>query len=325
MHQKLKRTHRFGLVTRVFWLSVIVTGLVLSGLWLRWYAPDIPVAELKAAYAPMPSQFMAIEGMQVHIRDQGDRDDPEPILLLHGTSASLHTWEGWMPYLTPQRRVIRVDMPGFGLTGPEPFGDYHVERYVDFVMAVANALELEHFILGGNSFGGRIAWTTALNYPDRVTRLILLNASGGFPIEAEHVPLGFRLAQMPLIRHVTRSLLPRHVVRASLENVYANPTDATDELIDLYEAMTRREGNRTALLQRFAQASVSDESDRLATLTQPTLILWGAHDRLIPVANAHRYAEAINHSQLVIFDTLGHVPHEENPELSIQPVLEFLR
>ena len=88
---------------------------------------------LKARWAAPPSRFVTLQGMQVHVRDEGPRDDPTPIVLIHGTSASLHTWDGWVAALSPHRRVVRMDLPGFGLTGPAPDGDYSMARYTGFM------------------------------------------------------------------------------------------------------------------------------------------------------------------------------------------------
>lgn len=109
-------------VIRVLLGVLLVLGLSVAGFIVLNWAPDRPVEELQARWAPAPSQFIELMGMQVHLRDEGPRDDAEPLLLLHGTSASLHTWEGWVADLKRTRRVISVDLPGFGLTGPFPDG-----------------------------------------------------------------------------------------------------------------------------------------------------------------------------------------------------------
>ena len=130
-------------------LSVLV--LLLAAIVAASWAPDRPLAELKQRWAQPPSTFVQVQGMYVHLRDEGPRTDPVPIVLLHGTSSSLHTWDGWAQELKSNRRVIRFDLPGFGLTGPSPDGDYRIERYVRFVAAMLDELGISHCVLAGNS------------------------------------------------------------------------------------------------------------------------------------------------------------------------------
>ena len=142
---------------RWLWPTAAFLGVLLVAAVAVSWAPDRSVAQLSARWAPPPSQFIALQGMQVHVRDQGPRDDAEPIVLIHGTSASLHTWEGWVASLKGTRRVISMDLPAFGLTGPAPDGDYSIERYVAFVLALMDRLGVRQAVLVGNSLGGEIA------------------------------------------------------------------------------------------------------------------------------------------------------------------------
>lgn len=306
-----------------FLAAVLVLGAVLVAA--SW-APDKPVDELKPRWAQAPSQFITIDGMQVHLRDEGPRDDPLPIVLIHGTSASLHTWEGWATALRGQRRVIRFDLPGFALTGPNQQNDYSAEVYVRFVTAVMDQLGVQRFVLAGNSLGGQVAWATAVALPQRVARLVLVDASG-YPLESASVPptlpLGFRIARMPALRALTQYTLPRSIVEKSVRNVYGDPSKVTPELVDLYMDMTLRAGNRQALGRRMDQG-YSGNVAGLKTLAIPTLILWGGQDRLVPLEFGQRFARDIKGSQLVVFDDLGHVPHEEDPMRTVAVVKTFL-
>jgi pimeloyl-ACP methyl ester carboxylesterase len=303
-------------------LSGALLALAISFVASTW-APDRPVEALAARWAPPPSVFVAVGGMRVHLRDEGPRDDPQPIILLHGTSSSLHTWDGWTASLVPQRRVIRFDLPGFGLTGPEPGGDYTIERYIRFMTAMLDHLGIEHCVLAGNSFGGWIAWETALATPGRIDRLILVD-SAGYPLRSESAPLGFRLAKVPVLNQLMKVTLPRPLVESSLRNVYGDPDRITPELVDRYFDLATREGNREALVQRFRQAQPGTDASRIAEVKAPTLILWGGRDRLIPRENAHWFHRDIAGSQLVMFDELGHVPHEEDPARTVAAVKSFL-
>ncbi|APW41102.1 alpha/beta fold hydrolase [Rhodoferax saidenbachensis] len=310
------------LVLRI--VGVLVVALfvfALAGVVATW-APDKSVQELSVRWAPAPSQFVDVAGMQVHLRDEGPRNDPNPIVLLHGTSASLHTWDGWAQDLTKQRRVIRFDLPAFGLTGPNPENDYSIAAYVRFVTAVLDKLGIQSCVLAGNSLGGQIAWATAVAHPQRIRKLVLVDAAG-YPIQSVSVPIGFRIARMPGVRSVMEHVLPRGVIQSSLRNVYGDPSRVTPDLVDRYYDMTLRAGNRQALSKRFEQRFSGDEA-QIKTLKLPTLILWGAKDRLIPPDNAKRFESDIAGSQLVVFDKLGHVPHEEDPQTTVAAVRAFL-
>lgn len=305
------------------WAALILVVALAAGLALSW-APDRSVDSLKARWAPAPSQFILLQGMQVHLRDEGPRDDPEPIVLIHGTSASLHTWDGWTVALQGQRRVIRMDLPGFGLTGPAPDGDYRMTRYADFIVALMDQLGVRRAVLAGNSLGGGVAWRTAVQHPDRVTRLVLVDASG-YPLQSTSVPLGFRLAQIDWLKPVMSRLLPRGMIASSVRNVYANPDKVTPELLDRYYELTLRAGNRESLTRRMKLRETDAQSAGLiTTIAQPTLILWGAQDRLITEASGQRFHRDIAGSQYVVLDDLGHVPQEEDPQRSVGEVLKFL-
>jgi len=303
--------------------TILALAVAMGGLVAYHWAPDRPVSALAARWAPPPSQFVPIGGLQVHLRDEGPRDDPTPIVLLHGTSASLHTWDGWVAALLPRHRVVRLDLPGFGLTGPEPDDDYSMGRYVEFVTAALDTLGIEQCVIAGNSFGGWISWETALAHPDRIKGLVLVDAAG-YPLHSESVPIGFRLANVPVLNRVMQSVLPRGVVESSLRNTYGDPSRVTPELVDRYYEITLREGNRRALARRFAAGRGTTEPERIRSLRLPTLILWGDLDRLIPPSYAERFHRDIAGSELVMFPGLGHVPQEEDPAATVAALLAFL-
>jgi pimeloyl-ACP methyl ester carboxylesterase len=302
-----------------FGLALLFGVLALASVW----EPDRSVESLTSKWAPPPSQFIALDGMQVHLRDEGPRDDPEPILLLHGTSASLHTWDGWADELARNRRVIRVDLPGFGLTGPDPASRYEIEAYVRFVILLMDERQLQRVVLAGNSLGGHIAWKTARDHPERVSRLILVDAAG-YAFEPESIPIGFRLARNPLFAPLLTRILPRGTVEASLRDVYGDPARVDDALVDRYFELTLRAGNRLAVAERFRQMKSGEHEDQVGDVRQPTLVLWGAKDRLIPVKFGERFARELPDARLVVFDGLGHVPHEEAPAATVEAARGFL-
>lgn len=304
------------------WALAALALLVALAVGASWQ-PDLATAALEARWAAPPSQFIDVKGQRVHLRDEGPRADSSPLLLIHGTSASLHTWDGWAAALRGRRRVIRFDLPGFGLTGPNARADYSDAAHAQFVVDLADALGLQRFVLAGNSLGGEVAWRAALLAPQRVEKLILVDAAG-YAFVPEAVPLGFAIALNPLTAWMTPYSLPRALVDSSVRNVYGDPSRVTPALVERYFQLTLRAGNRRALVQRLRQFVPGEQAARLRELKLPTLILWGERDRLIPPDSARRFAADIAGSELVMLTRLGHVPHEEDPSASLVPVRRFL-
>lgn len=278
---------------------------------------DIGVEELQAKYANAASRFIMLHGMRVHYRDEGAGPT---LVLLHGTASSLHTWEGWASALQNDFRIVRMDLPGFGLTGPNATHDYSLPQYVDFLAAFADSLKLERFHLAGNSLGGEIAWHFALAQPARVKSMILLDAAG-YPIT--RVPFAFTLARNPLTRFFTRWITPRSLVQKSVLDVYGDDGKVTEALVQRYYELTCRAGNRAAFIAR-ARAFHVVEFERIKQILTPTLIQWGAQDEWIPVADAQRFVADIPNSELIIYEDAGHVPMEEIPEQTAHDAKNFM-
>lgn len=303
-----------------------ILAVVAGAAFLLLYRPDLPVATLNARYTNAESEFADVGDLRVHFRVEGDeRDDKPTVVLLHGTGASLHTWAGWIPILSPDFTVVSVDLPGFGLTGRAPGDDYSLDAYLDFLDEFARELDLDSFHLVGNSLGGRIAWHYAITRPERVQRLVLIDASG-FPRNdsAEPSAFVFNLARMPGARAALQYLTPRGLVRDTLLEVYGDPALLTEETVDRYFDLARRPGNRAAFIERAADARQDVQRDP-AEITQPTLIMWGALDRWIPLADAHGFSATIPDSRLIVYPDVGHLPMEELPGPTARAVGTFLR
>lgn len=310
--------------TAQLWIPTVL-AVTVGSLFLAAYRPDLPFPLLVDRYTNAESEFADVMGMRVHYRDEGRGGIP--ILLLHGTGASLHTWDGWVSALGYEYRVIRMDLPGFGLTGPQPAGDYRIQSYVEFVRAFADVLELPPFHLAGNSLGGNIAWNFALAYPDRVRKLVLIDASGYPDYSDDRAPndsLIFRLSRLPGVNRLFESLTPRSLVASSLNEVYGDPSKISEELIDRYYELARRPGNRGAFVKRALDAS-QDVTGSPAAITQPTLIMWGAEDRWIPLADGRSFTADIPDSRLIVYPGVGHLPMEEIPGPSARAALSFLK
>lgn len=297
-------------------LLIILSILVLIG-YLVLRQPDIPVDELMGQYAPPPSTFVEIEGVSAHYRIQGDQGPY--VLLLHGTASSLHTWEPWVSVLADSFRVVTVDLPAFGLTGPNPTHDYSTPAYNKFINALADHIGMQRFHLGGNSLGGYISWNYTIDFPERVDRLILVDAAG-FPTPPVAL---FKLIKNPILGPLMSKLSVKSLVEKNMKEVYYDDAKVTDEMIQRYYDMSLREGNRKALRARVLRQDKS-RINRLSEIRQKTLIMWGEADHWIPFNHAAKFDSALVNAQVVSYPNAGHVPMEELPVKSVADAMAFL-
>ncbi len=284
-------------------LAVVVTGALV---WL--YTPDKPVVALRAEYAQPPSEFLDVDGLTLHVRDTGPRT-AAAVILLHGFGSSLQTWDDWARDLEKDHRVIRYDLPGFGLTGADPSGDYTDARSITILLALMDRLGVARASLVGNSMGGRIAWTTAALHPERVDKLVLVSPDGfASPGLAYGKP-----PEVPLMMRALPYVLPSFMLRASLTPAYANAGVVTDALFARYRDMMLAPGVRRSIVQRMGQQVLVDPVPLLERIEAPTLLMWGEKDGMIPFANSADYMRALKHATLVALPGIGHIPQEEAP------------
>ena len=309
-----------------FVLLIVIALVSLVGLFAAWgYAPDGDTAALRAEYATADDRFVAIDpALTVRVRQEGPPGAPA-IVLLHGSSSSLEDWDGWARALSRRYRVVRLDLPGHGLTGPDRRGRYGAADMAQVVDRVANKLGLDRFVLGGNSMGGQVAWTYALQHADRLAGLILVDPAGAPDNPPASVPIGFRLANSSLAAPLVRWVTPRSLVRSSVEDVFGQPAKVTDALVERYRDMLLVHGNRQATLERQRAARPLASAQQMATLTLPVLILWGGRDRLIPAKGAQWFDRALPNSRLLVLPDAGHIPMVEDPAASVEPVGLFLQ
>ena len=295
---------------------------LLAGCGWLW-TPDESREALEARYAPPPSQFLTVAGLRLHLRDTGplNKDVQGPaVILLHGFGDSLLGWEPWAQALQAQFRVIRIDLPGAALTGPDPTGDYSDERAVQILLGLMDQLGVAKASFIGHSMGGRIAWRFAADQPQRVDRLVLVAPDG-------YASPGFEYGKAPDVGPglgLMRYVLPRVLVRMSLKPGYADPSRITDEEVDRLWHLIRAPGVRGALLDRLRGWIPRDPTPFLGRITAPTLLMWGQQDGMIPVANAQDYLKAIAGSRLVTMPGVGHLPQQEAPAESLPAVRAFL-
>ncbi|MBB4198238.1 pimeloyl-ACP methyl ester carboxylesterase [Rhodoblastus sphagnicola] len=298
----------------------LLFGLVgVMALAAGLYTPDKPRAQLEADYATPPSKFVWAGGMRLHVRETGPAAGPA-VIMLHGFGSSLFTWEAWSAGLSDAYRVIRFDLPGFGLTGPDPTGDYSDARGLQVLTALMEVLSVETAALIGNSLGGKWAWMFAAENPRCVSKLILV-APDGFATSL------FRYGQKnkaPLVARLLPYALPNFLVRRILAAAFGDPAALTNAMIERYRDMMRAPGNRGATLARMEQIDVERPDALLAAIKAPTLLVWGDKDMLIPIGNLSHYLALIPGGRSVVFPDLGHLPQEEAPVQSLAPVRAFL-
>lgn len=299
-------------------LSVVV---ILGAAVVFNYHPDISVDRLKEKYTYPDSRFVEVEGMQVHYRMTGQGPI---ILLLHGTGSSLHTWDTWTQQLQDSFTVVSLDLPAFGLTGPFPDRDYRITHYSHFLDQFTTAIQVDSFALGGNSLGGLIAWKFTLDYPEKITQLLLLDAAGIPKPTRGETPLAFRLAKSPMLAAIMQKVTPKSLFKKSLDEVYGDPSKVSPALLQRYFELFRRPGNRQAYVDRINQKETPINPALLSKINNPTLILWGEKDAWIPVANAKTFSDLLPNDSLIIYPGVGHLPMEEIPERSARDVRNFL-
>lgn len=315
------------MLKRIFQCVGVIILLTLVFIIVSAVRFDKSKGDLPLIYTNTASQFIALpDGAIAHVRDQGNKTGPV-LVLVHGSNSSLHTWEPWVAILGAKYRIVTMDMPGHGLTGAVPSDDYSRTGMVAFVHEVTQKLGLTHYAIGGNSMGGGVAAQYTETYPGEVSALILVDASG-IPRKhkpGEKIPLGFRLARMPVLNKILLYVTPRSIIDEGLHKVFVDQSKVTEEMVTRYYDLTLYDGNRRATGIRFRlPPNDEDVARKLWTIKAPTLILWGDKDGLIPVEYAGEFAKRIPGSKVVIYPNVGHIPMEEIAGTSAADVQGFL-
>lgn len=251
-------------------------------------------------------------GGQIVYRDQGAKD-AEVLFLVHGSNASMQTWNALIDQLADGFRIISYDQHGHGLSGPNVNKEYSATAKLDAATKVLDHAGVKQAVWIGNSMGGWLTWRAALAQPDRVSKMVLIDASGAVDQEKVKLYLGAKLKYSWFGKLVGPYITPRSIIRSSLKQNYADPSKVTDELVNTYWEMLRYPGNRKAA-QLISKAQREPEKwNEIDKLKLPTLILWGEKDTVIPVSHAGAFKQKIEDSELIIYPSAGHLPQEEIP------------
>lgn len=298
-------------------VSILLLIPIILAIHFKIYE-DIPKEILEKKYAQSPSQFIDIENARVHYRDEGTG----PVLvLLHGIFSSLHTWDGWVKELSGKYRIIRLDLPAHGLTGPVGFS-YSRKDYTRFLHSFFEKLNLKKIHLAGNSLGGYFSWAYTLYHPENVKKLILLN-SVGFN---KKIPIAIQLFTVPVLGYFTERITYKFIFSYLIKGVYGNQKKLTLDTSDRYYDLILYPGNRTAYrkLIYILGEEMSEGPRGLENITAPVLIMWGEKDSWIPVSNSKKFSSSLRNSKLIIYGQAGHIPMEEIPVETARDADRFL-
>ena len=304
-------------------IGLLVVLLVASSLLI---SPDLTKEQLITKYKDEKSfLYFLPSGAEAHIRENGDRNKPA-LLMLHGSNASLHTWDKMIGELQDDFRIISIDLPGHGLTGITPQDDYSIMGMARFTREVVEAFELEDVTLVGNSMGGEVALRYALMFPREVKALVLISSAGIEPDENESSVGAFALAGTDLGRAMMRYFTPKFLVENTLRDVVADPDNViTDEMATRYWDLLRMAGSRDATIKRFSERESEPSIEPiLRAINPPTLLIWGSQDRLVKPKYGIKMNTQIVGSLLKLYPQAGHLAHEEIPEKTAADLREFL-
>lgn len=309
-------------MTRILLLIAIILVVALGVAWFlfgRGGPAGVPeTAAIESPYWSAADRLVEVDGVTVRVRVEGPANAPV-VVLVHGFSHSLESWDAWAAGLTADYRVVRMDLPGHGLTGPDPQARYSVPQTVAFLNGLLDAMDIRQAHLAGNSLGGLVAWRYAADHPERVGKLVLL-APGGFSINGvTEEPVA-----VPLAVNFYLTQAPAPVIAAATGTLYGDPSRMDPDVPARIHALMRRDGVGEAMVRRLEVFTLPDPQADLARIEVPTLILWGGRDAVVPPAHAPRFEAAIPDAELIVYEDLGHVVQEEAPDRTLADVREFL-
>lgn len=321
------------MIATPFLAGLTAASTISADAYAEWmpFQPDRPAAWLEERYTDEASQFVEVDGARIHYRDEGPAEAPT-LVAVHGVYSSLHTWDEWVDRLRDRVRVVRLTLPGFGLTGPRD-GEHSLAALVDTLAAFCDRLGLANVAFAGNSLGGSLAWRLAVDRPDLVSKLLLLDAGGQTILTREAAAM-----TRPGPSVVPRFFTPRSAVRLILRDGYGDPAKVTPQLVRRYHDLLLRTGNRRAVIElarsaRENGAAVSANGDEPpqtgaqpdpSEVSVPTLVQWGSEDDWLPVGYGRRLADAIPDATFRTYEGVGHVPMEEAPGVTSREAVLFL-
>ncbi len=298
-------------------LIAVVALLLLVGAVVY---SDVPAGEVEAKWARPPSKFVVIDGVRLHYRDEGSGP---AVVLLHANYSSLFMWEPWVAKLSDDYRVIRVDLPAHGLTGPEPHGNYTLERIQTLFERFIDERGLQRFTVVGTSIGGTVAMRYTAAHSERIERLVLISpGSLEARVRGRTTP-----AIVPRVADLLAYVTPKAFTRFLLTNDYGDPARLSDTVTDEWHEMWMREGNRLAMINLLRQYVSGGVEDKIRAVKVPVLLIWGEKNKRVPLALAYETQQLLENSpevKLEVLPGIGHMLVQEAPQQSAQLIRRYL-
>lgn len=279
--------------------------------------------EIEAKYADEDSKFVVLEGkdgIRVHYKDQGSGP---AVLLVHGSFGDLKDWDGWVNVLSQDYRVVRFDLPAFGLTGPVPSGNYSIDRYLALVDSLMDQLDIEKFAIAANSYGGLVAFRYAATRTDRITALVLANSAG--------IEYGGRRGTTEQDRDPNVVFKPQvattEMTEAFLKTIINDPNKVTPELVQRKTDYSNIVGRDREGFMGSQMYERGNPERVLSHVLAPALVLWGGDSKGLSPETAQLFADGLGNAasvQVIIYDGGGHLIHIERPEETVKDVKAFL-
>lgn len=305
------------------YLILILALITIALIFLLYFRKNhrLSKAQVKEKHTTPYSFFMDWNGKELHYTDEGEGF---PILMVHGFGGSYKNFEDLGNLLVDKYRIIKVDLPGFGLSDFPEFKekepDYD-QMYLDYFNHFTTTLQLDSFHLMGCSMGGLFSWRATVNQPHKVQKLVLFNSAG---YDLEKIANGVtKFMRYKFIRKFLVRGIPRSLTEKGLKRVFYNPSKLSIDKIQAANDFWNKNGNLEALLD-LASAPKYVDIQLIQTIQNPTLVVWGKNDGLISVKHADYFSNDIKNSEQIIYDKCGHAPMIEIPQLIKNDIIAFL-
>lgn len=281
------------------------------------YLPPETVSDPRSFAGP-DSSFVQVGGNTIHYVQQGSG---RPLVLIHGFAGSTYTWRKLTPLLAGHFCVYALDLPGFGLSDKPPGGDYSLAAQSRVVLGFLDKLGIPQATLVGHSMGGVIAAFAAVQRPQAVTKLVLVEP-GFYHGKA---PSFLRYLFFPLQRIFAKSFYTREGRMRSLSSSFHNKQFVTTDLLDGYLQAAKTPDAVDALAHMMQAAGAESYEGISRRVTAPTLLVWSRHNRNNPLSDAERLSQEIKDAQLSVIEDSGHYIQEEQPEALAEAVMRFVQ